>query len=80
MKLCLDFQIYLMLWKFDQDTNLPFIKNYITYNDGNIKTCDMWGYLYFMNNAMKRFRKERQFESFSEFMNKKYPPVEGIYD
>lgn len=80
MKLCLDFQIYLMLWKFDQDTNLPFIKNYITYNDGNIKTCDMFGYLCFINNAMKRFRKERQFESFSEFMNKKYPPVEGIYD
>lgn len=80
MKLCLDFQIYLMLWKFNQDTNLPFIKNYITYNDGNIKTCYMWGYLYFMNNAMKRFRKERQFESFSEFMNKKYPPEEGTYD
>ncbi len=75
MKIKNDLSFLLEKLTIDQNGKLPYAKNYIAYNDGVIKNCDIYGYLYFLKSVLKDFKEWRDFtfESFDDFINRKYP-------
>lgn len=60
----------------NEDTNIEFVDNYISYMDGHISWCDLKGYLDFLRSTYQNYRNDNTYESFQEYLDRKYPPIE----
>lgn len=60
----------------DENTDLVFIDNYISYMDGHKSWCDLKGYLDFLRSTYQSYRNNNTYESFQEYLDRKYPPIE----
>lgn len=60
----------------DENTDLDFMDNYISYMDGHKSWCDLKGYLDFLRSTYQNYRNNNTYESFQEYLDRKYPPIE----
>lgn len=73
MKINSDLYILLDSIRVDGNTSLPYIGNYLKYNEDFGKS-DLTGWLYFLSFKLKEYRKSSTLESFKEYLDRLYPP------
>ena len=81
MKLRTDVQCMLMSWDLDESCclTIPYLSCFFVYTEGRTEDRNAWSFLWFLNYEMKEYKKKRQFESFSDYLIRKYPSKEKIF-
>lgn len=75
-----EFEYFLMNWKISKYDKLPYLENYISYQEGNLRQCDMYGFLFFLRYEVKRYRSAIGNDNFTfkDYLNTRYPPERKV--
>lgn len=56
-------------------SDLPFVKNYISFNKGILANCNLAEYERFLKYTYYYYLENNSHESFNDYLNRTYPPI-----